>query len=173
MKFNSSHLQSCFDTAKPILENIDKTKNSISEDIRSLEAYLKSTNINESIDYLATDPTATCNVNCEIFSEDAGGGSGTALEERLRWDNEKRRLIYIRNEYQASIDIYQDYSPVNIEWFSINKIIEKPLIEAPFEIRKFMYENNHLGNFLTSVSNKFAIKNDDKKCHESDEEIPF
>ena len=167
MKFSSSHLQSCFDAAKPILDNIDKTKNMISEDIRELEAYLKSISINESIDYIATNPSSL-----NAFRPNGVNHNGIAFEEILRWDHKVKRLIYLRNEYQASLDNF-DNPPVEIDWSSVKKSVEKPLIEAPFEIRKYMYINEHLGKFITEVSNNFCLSDNKKDQASVDDDIPF
>ncbi|HLB57062.1 MAG TPA: hypothetical protein VJK30_07030 [Coxiellaceae bacterium] len=159
MKFNSSYLQSCFDTNKSVLDNINEIKNSISSDIKQLENYLKSINIGESVTYVATDPTQSRNY-CEPIS----------IEEKLSWDKIQNRLIYEKSEYEGEIHYYENSFDIDLSSRKI--IIEKPLIETPFEIRKHVYESGYLGDFLLYVASKFSInkKLNEWKIHD---DVPF
>lgn len=164
MKFNSPYLQSCFDTNKSVLDNINEIKNSISNDIKQLENYLKSINIGESVSYIATNPEQVQNYYEPI-----------SVEEKLTWDKIQNRLIYSKSEYQGEVDYYQNdtYMPyVSIDLPSRKIIIEKPLIETPFETRKHVYESGYLGDFLSHVASKFSIN---KKINESkiNDDTPF
>lgn len=167
MKFNSPKLQECFDSVKPILDKIPEIQNSISSDIQELEKYLKSIDINETISYLASDPAQTCNVICEYFSSATGTGKGIAIEEVLVWDHIKKRLMYVKDEYEADVDIDDEPMSVKLNVSTAKNITNKPLIETSFDIRKKMHEH-HLNSFLSVIANKFKINS----TH-SLEDIPF
>lgn len=155
MKFTSPELQKAFESAKPILEKITETKNRISTEIKNVEKFFQSLDINELISYLATNPNQLCNVNCEQIGEYCATGNGTATEEYLIWDNKKKRLMYVENSYQASIDL-DSIIQIDLDTSTLKNIIEKPLIETTFDIRKRIYED-HLSSFISYVAKKFEV----------------
>lgn len=173
MKFTSQKLQQSFDAAKPILEKIIETKNFVSAEIKNLEKYFQSLNINESISYLATNPNNTGNICFDQFSEHSGSGIGISTEELIIWDDNKKRIMYVLNEYEASVDFVSaeigNHPPVDLNMDSRKTIVEKPLIETTFEIRKQIYEN-HLSDFLTHVAKKFEVN---LSVSDEDIDIPF
>lgn len=155
MEFQSDELQKSFKSAKPILEKITETKNKVSNEIKKLENFLKSLNLDEPFTYLVKNPNNLSSIVCDQFFENCGTGNGIATEENLIWDNKSKRLIFHATEYQACIDIGA-ISSVEIDSDTANTIIERPLIETPFDIRKRIYEG-HLSKFLSALAKKFTI----------------
>ncbi|MBM4222332.1 MAG: hypothetical protein FJ161_00795 [Gammaproteobacteria bacterium] len=151
MKFNSETLQKSFEQSKMVLENIHNIKDLISEDIKKLEAYIKSLNLNETIDY--------------IFSTSyiyIGPNGIPSSEKLIVWDHNKKRLLYVENQYEASSwDVYciEAYIDGDIGDEDNNKttIIEKPLIETSFVTRKEVYESGELAKFLLFVKQRYEI----------------
>ncbi|QBR83834.1 hypothetical protein E3983_05415 [Legionella israelensis] len=145
--FNSQKLQSAFEASKNTLENINKIKNNISNDIKTFESHLKSLHINENFIYKIS-------------------GSNMTLEEIfLLWDDEKQRLIY--KETRFLLEDYEDHdyrcSIADRHLFEPKKtIIERPLIEMPFDVRKMAFE--HLSDFLLSLSKKYNVTRSENDC---------
>ncbi len=166
MKFNSKRLQSCIDLTKPVLDKIHEIKDSISEDIKQLEKYFKTTNISESFQYIISDPWSVSNVACKL--DRFGQGDGIATEEYLKWDHEIKRLIYVRKEYDASVNLsLPDKEAELIGYVHFNKShpinsINKPLIETSFDVRKRMFEHNHIEEFLFAIAKRYDVMNEIK-----------
>jgi len=143
MNFNSDLLQSYFETAKPILDNISKIKDAISEDIKLFEGYLKSINFPENFRYQIDCRNAFDEEECEYLG----------IEESLLWNCEKKRLFFVKTTYPIIGDgsMWDVYSP--------HIAIEKPLIETPFEVRKIVCTGNHLGKLLHAIAEKYDVEN--------------
>jgi len=137
MKFNSATLQSSFEQSKPILDNIHQIKDSVSEDIKQLETYLRSLDLNETIVYRLAE---------HIFTHLA--------DELLVWDHNKKRIVYIEDRYKVNDDCHYHTADIS----SRETIVERPLIETPFDIRKRIYEEDHLSKFILFISKKYDLK---------------
>lgn len=171
MNFTSPELQKSFESAKPILEKITETKNRISNEIRNLENFFQSLDINESIPYTVTNPNIMGNINFEQFCG-FSGGHGIATEELLFWDHIKKRILYIHNEYEASVTLSDELAlndTIDLDFSTLKTLLNRPLIETTFDIRKKMYES-HLSNFITHVAKKFEVI---EKTIETESDIPF
>ena len=154
MHFNSKALQECIKAAQPILDNINRAKDAVSEDIKLLDKYLSSINLNESFTYTISD-SSSC---IEIYETDDFRMISSCLctEEYLAWDSKKKRILFVQNEYHGTIHQEASDEPV-IDQSSCKSIVNKPLIETTFEIRKRVYENHYLADFLNSIARKFDI----------------
>ena len=169
MKFASPELQKSFDTAKPILEKITETKNRISSEIKNLEKFFQSLDMNESLSYLATNPNLVSNMVFDQFCEYSSSGVGTATEEFLIWDNIAKRIMYVRNEYEACADM-EDFNQVSLLKETCKNIVNRPLIETTFDVRKKIYEH-HLSDFLSYAAQKYEVH--EKQIENDSFDIPF
>ena len=129
MKFKSIELQSAFKKAKPLLENISQTMNTISNEIKMVEKFLQDQEICENF-ILYLPSTKPC------YDENAPENGLFSYERRLMWNKEKKRIIYIEDRYNVSNDDYRYFAE------SLSTIQNKPLIETSFEIRKMVYEED-------------------------------
>jgi len=154
MKFNCKNLQECYELTAPILNNINQIKDCVSEDIKSVEKYLKSIQLPESISYIISDPEESF----EPLAHDEFKliTSASCIEEILTWDHVKKRLMFSQNLYVGIIHHEVSETPT-IDRDSRNEIINKPLIETPFEIRKHVYANNYLIEFLKNIARKYDM----------------
>lgn len=169
MNFMSKELQEAFNKAKPVLEQITQTKDQISNEIKYLEDFLKGLAINDSFGYRIQSPFDTSSfTDCDI-GEFSLAGWAVTNEELLIWDKEKKRLMYQLIQYNADVQ-FDTPNPVILDESSRKQLILKPLIETSFEIRKKVYEQNHLCNFLLELTSKYQV-NLKKEIDLSD--IPF
>lgn len=148
MKFYSKELQKSFESVQSILESITDTKDRVSADIKEFEKYLKSLSINESLEYTILIPSENVDMDYHVL--------GISIERVLNWDDNKKRLMYVEKHCEAYIGIV--------------KVIEKPLIETSYEIRKHVYEK-HLKNFLLYITDRYKLK--ENSSDSKHEEIPF
>ena len=155
MKFTSVELQKAFDKARPVLENITQTKNTISNEIKSLEKFFQSHSIAENFTLEISSPIYPRNL-----TQDSNGNL-IANEENLVWDAEKKRIIFQHSQY-----VFEDYEEyhsmgtyVKYDVDSKQIVLSRPLIETSFETRKKVYEL-HLSNFLLELSSKYDLNMD-------------
>ena len=146
MKFKSIELQNAFDKAKPVLENISQTMDTISNEIRMVEKFLQDQAICEN--FILKLPTTK-----PLYDENAPEDGLFILEKRLLWNKEKKRIIYIEDRYNISDeDNYKCFGD------SLVTMQNKPLIETSFEIRKMVYEE-YLSKFLLGIANTYELPN--------------
>ena len=137
MKFHSKNLQSSFEHAKPILESLNSIEDAISEDIYELESYLKTIHLKESFSFHLQLPDTPA-----------------YQEELLVWNHYKQRIVYIKNSYSASCITHdKGYYPL-INYNDKENLIEQPLIDAPFALKKLLWETDKLALFLSFLSQK-------------------
>lgn len=151
MKFSSVELQTAFDNSKSILENITLIKDTISEEIKFLEKFLKTQAIDDDFTYTITSPFNPISLNIVYDGEH---NNVCTNEELLIWDSEKKRIIYQHNQY-LPIDCIND-GRVFFSYETLSSLINRPLIETPFEIRKKVYER-HLSPYLLEITNKYRL----------------
>jgi hypothetical protein len=136
--FNCPKLNQSFESAQPILNKISEIKNALSADINQLEKYLQTTGMHESFRY-------------EVVSgEKIIDSDNKLIEEFLIWDSSKKRILFVQNE--LFFNNYDSHPEVK-------NLLEKPLIETTFEIRKYISENDHLVKFLDAITDKYNVKN--------------
>lgn len=169
MNFMSKELQEAVNKAKPVLEQIIQTKDQISKEIKYLEEFLKDFAINDSFVYRIQSPFDTSSfTDCDI-GEFCLTGWAVTNDEQLLWDKDKKRLMYLLVQYHAEVQL-DTHTPVILDEASRKQIILKPLIETSFELRKRIYEENHLSDFLCELTAKYQV-NLKKEISSSD--IPF
>lgn len=169
MNFMSPDLQKAFDNAKPVLEQIPQTKNQISNEIKHIEKSFKEFSIGENFEYRIQSPFETTSfTSCDI-SEYCLTGWAVTNEELLIWDKDKKRLMYQLNQFDADVAL-DTPNPVTVDEATRNQLIYKPLIETSFEIRKKVYEQNHLCNFINQLTSKYQVN---IKEVEEPSDIPF
>lgn len=156
MKFNSTDLQDAFEKARPVLDQLNDTKNIISTEIKALEKYFQNIHLGDDLTYRIQDPCQTTSfIDCDIGEYCLSGWAVTG-EELLIWDNQQKRLIYQCNQYDADVDLDSNL-PVKVNKDSCREVTRKPLIECKFDIRKRIYEE-HLSKFLQMITEKFTLQ---------------
>jgi len=170
MQFMSKELQEAFDIAKPVLEKIAETKDQISNEIKYIENSLKEFSINDNFEYIIQSPYHTTSFTDSNIGEYSLAGSAKTNEALIIWDKDKKRLMYQLSQYNASVD-FDSNTPVLLDEESQIQLLLKPLIETTFDVRKYIYEENHLSKFLIELSSKYQLKIKEKAIDSSD--IPF
>jgi hypothetical protein len=141
MKFYSETLQASFNDAKPILESLSSIKDAIYEDIKELEAFLQTIHLNESFHF-----------NLKAQSPLSRN------EELLVWNHVSKRIIYIENRYGIScVSHDKGYYYPRINFDDKQTLIEKPLIDTDFEIRKRVWQEGKLALFLSFITQRLNI----------------
>lgn len=140
MKFNSKALQASFDATNPILEPNELFIESIAiEDIIQLESYLKAVPVNESfvfnLKFKDTPPYQ---------------------EELLVWDKRKQQIMYVKNTYTAACRSHEKGYYQYINYNEKEVLIETPLLNADFSLKKQIWSEDKLALFLTLFSKKNA-----------------
>lgn len=156
MNFISKNLQDAFDKAKPVLEKITETKDQISKEITFLEKSLQAFAISDDFTYFIKSPYDTTSFADGNIGEYSLSGWAITNEEMLTWDKNKKRLMYQLNQYEAEVD-FESKSPVVLKIETRKTILCKPLIETAFDIRKEVYENEHLTRFLNALTAQYQL----------------
>lgn len=156
MNFHSKKLQSLFDNSKHFLDNLSSLKEYISEDINSLESYLKTIKLDKSVLHTINGddgftPTTELTSEKPVY--------GFTNKEILFWCPEAKCIMYEKRHYTT---VY-DYSKNQLERLTVQndnfeKIVSTPLSEADFEIKRFVYLNNHLEGFVQSILEAYTEK---------------
>lgn len=161
--FYSEDLQKAVADARPVLEGVDETRNRVSNDIKAVEAYLKSLDLKWSFRFsLGEGFTAERGTEQSEWefraSLEEGSASAECTEEALLWDKDitskEFRLLYEIKRWEG----YLEVDAPGVPWFRIDDTLQreiKPLIETKFEIRKRMYQ--HLPDFVTALAAHFDV----------------
>ena len=146
MKFTSIDIQIAFDEAKPVLENITLIRNTVSEEIKNIEKFFQTNTLPDDFSLIITDPYD--------FGAQPDPVEDKLVEELLLWKADKKRIHYQCNYYDylfCTESIRFRHQPE-----SKKTILDAPLIETRFEIRKRVYEN-HLANFIKEISKVYRV----------------
>jgi hypothetical protein len=134
MKFNSKKLQAIFEKAQPILENL-KPQDALNEDIHELEVFLKTLHLKDSFVF-----------NLRFANTPA------YQEELLVWNHKIHALIYSKNSYKVSCLAHDKGYYQHINYNDKEIIMEVPLREAPFDIKKHIANEDKLALFLSMLT---------------------
>lgn len=141
MKFNSKALQASFDATNPLLEPKEFIESIVIEDIILLESYLKAVLLNESfvfnLKFKDTPPYQ---------------------EELLVWDKRKQQIMYIKNTYTAACRSHEKGYYQYINYNEKEVLIETPLLNADFSLKKQIWSEDKLALFLTLFSKKATTR---------------
>ncbi|EEZ95943.1 hypothetical protein [Legionella longbeachae] len=149
MNFHSKKLQSLVDNSKHFLENLTSLKDYISEDINSLESYLKTLSLDKNVLYTIYSDDGFIPTT-EITSQRPI--EGYTRKELLLWCPKTKCLMYEKRRYAAVYDSSTQHpSRLKVQNDIFEKIVSIPLSEADFEIKKIVYLNNHLEGFIKSI----------------------
>lgn len=149
MNFHSKKLQSLFDNSKHFLDNLSSLKKYISEDINSLESYLKTIMLDKSVLYTINGgdgftPTTELTSERPVY--------GFTNKEILFWCPKEKCIMYEKRHYTTVYDYSKHRSEgLTVQNDNFEKIVSTPLSEANFEIKRFIYLNNHLEGFVQSI----------------------
>lgn len=148
MIFHSKKLQSLFDDSQHFLDNLSSLKEYISEDINSLESYLKTIKLDKSVLYTINGgdgftPTTELTSERPVY--------GFTNKEILFWCPEAKCILYEKRHYTTVYDFSKNQSESLVVQNNFEKIVSTPLSEADFEIKRFVYLNNHLEGFVQSI----------------------
>ncbi|HBD7396225.1 hypothetical protein [Legionella longbeachae] len=155
MIFHSKKLQSLFDDSKHFLDNLSSLKEDISEDINSLESYLKTIKLDKSVLHTINDdnrfaPTRELTSERPVY--------GFTNKEILFWCPDAKCIFYEKRHYTTVYDFSKNQSERLVVQNDFKKIVSTPLSEADFEIKRFVYLNNHLEGFIQSILEAYTEK---------------
>lgn len=153
MNFHSKNLQSLVNSSMHLLENLSSLKDYISEDINSLESYLKTLNVDKNVLYTIYSDDGFIPTT-EITSQRPIEGYTT--KELLLWCPKTKCLMYEKRRYAATFDSNQHPSKLTVQTDIFEKIVSIPLSEVDFEIKKIVYLNNHLEGFIRSILDAYT-----------------
>lgn len=158
--FSSTGLQSAVDKARPALEGADDARNKVSNDIKTLEAYLQQLDIKTPF-RLALGKSFVADRDNEQYIQASldlnGCASGGIEEEALVWGPDttgKFRLLHELNTWEGSIEVDMPDGPLYWDESTL-KTERKPLIETKFEIRKRLYSD--LARFVKALGEDLAV----------------
>lgn len=145
IKFHSKNLNDAFKKVSHIFDMHQQDINSVSSDIKTLEAYIQSRNIVVS------------------YSKEYHVGEGTKY--RLHWDKPNEET----KEFRLLCGVEQ-YEVENDMWREVD---ERPLIESSLPTRMAIYP--YLADFMQSVANAITIYNRKQvvEASFSESDIPF
>jgi hypothetical protein len=158
--FSSTALQAAVDKARPALEGADEARNRISNDIKTLEAYLQSLDLKTPFRFPLGKSFVPTDENEQYLQAalDFGGcASGGIREEALVWgpDSTGRfRLFHEVNDWEGSVEVDVPGGPYFWDESTL-KTQAKPLIETKFEVRKRMHP--HLARFVKALGEELAV----------------
>ena len=156
--FSSPELQRVVDAARPLLEGVDEARNRVSNDIKTLEAYLQSLDLKISFRHPAG---AECffpddNRQAAAALEYSGSAPGEIREEALVWNEYKGsfRLLYEISCWSGSVEVDAPGGPLFREDDTLRREA-KPLIETKLEVRMRMYQ--HLPGFVARLAKHLDV----------------
>lgn len=156
MNFHSKKLQCLFDNSRHFLDNLPSLKEFISEDIYSLESYLKTIRLDKSVLHTISDgdgftPTTELTSERPVY--------GFTNKEVLFWCPEAKCIMYEKRHYTTVYDYAKNQlERLTVQNDSFEKIVSISLNEADFEIKRFVYLNNHLEGFVHSILEAYTDK---------------
>jgi hypothetical protein len=160
--FSSPELQKAVNDARPFLEGIEQARNNISNDIKTLEAYLGRLDLKTSFRFPLGESLMPHHGDTKhdiaVSIDNSGGASGIVQEEALVWDpaaGGKPRLLYEVSQWDGYVDVDAPGGPFFKEDPPLKREA-KPLIETKFEIRKRVWQN--LPRFVTALTEHFAVE---------------
>ena len=156
--FQSSSLRNAVAASRDALEGFNEARDSVSNDIKALEAYLQSTGVAKRFRLsLGKSITPDEHVNAASYLEYAGGLSGTIDENAIVWgevEGGKWRLLYETSRWEGSVDVDIPGGPYFLDESTLKRQ-ERPLIETRRETRIACYE--HLPQFVADFAESLRI----------------
>jgi hypothetical protein len=154
--FRSIELQQAFQSTRAIIEGLDEARDRVSNDIKSLEAYLQSVNLRQPFRH---------SIGMSQPKDDDGSIDGRRIQEEvLAWDQENTssrfRLLYEVTTWPGHVDIYEYGGTPDTPAFvsKVNAPRErrvKPLIETKFETRRRLHA--HLPDFVNGLAKHVGV----------------
>ena len=153
--FSSPELQTAVAKAQSVLEGVDETRNRVSNDIKVLEAYLRTFDLKTQFRYPLGKCLVSDDPHISAALEYGGSASGVIKEEALVWGEQTTgsfRLLFEESRWEGSVDIDVPGGPYFWDEATLEREA-KPLIETKFEIRKRVY--SHLPHFVAALASHF------------------
>lgn len=174
-EFHSSELRRAVTDASAAIDGLDEGRNRVSKDIKSLEAYLRTSCPKETFRYcyMTTFESPEGEEQYLAMNLDFGGSaSGYVVEEALLWGTDNTGKVRLLHEY-CRWEGYVDVDVPGGPYFRHEGTLERqlrPLIETPFESRKEAYK--HLPAFVRSLGQYLEIDRREDPVDE-DPDLPF
>jgi len=154
--FQSEALQAAVEAANDVIENHTQIRDSASNDIKKLEAYLAEKAPKETFEY-SLGEGFVADEGCQSYLEYTGGCSGEMHEEILAWKPDPKgrfRLFYTFQKWDCELDVDIPGGP----YFGDKSTMvseSKPLIEKSFDTRKAMLK--HLPDFVRALADHIKV----------------
>jgi hypothetical protein len=157
--FQSSTLRNAVAASRDALEGFNAARDAVSNDIKTLEAYLLSTGVTQTFRFALGKSIATDGNDAAFASalEYGGGASGTIEENAIVWGETtggKWRLLFETNSWDGSVEVDAPGGPYFWDEATLSREV-KPLIETKLEIRIAYYE--HLPQFIRAFADTLRI----------------
>jgi hypothetical protein len=154
--FHSVELQRAFQSARLVVEGFGSARDKVSNDIKSLEAYLQSVNLRQPFRH---------SIGMSQTKNDDGSIDGHRIQDEvIAWDQENTgrrfRLLYEVTTWPGHIDMYEYGAKLGAPAFvsktnapRVRRV--KPLIETKFETRRRLYA--HLPDFVNGLAKHVSV----------------